>query len=46
MLYKNLELNGIGGEGIVLMNIEKAMDRYFRKFNLVNLNYKLDQVSL
>lgn len=42
VLFKNLELNGIEGEGIVLSNIEKAIDKYFREFNLINLNHKLD----
>ena len=36
-LYKNLEQNGIDAEGILLAHIEKAMDKYFRKFNLVDL---------
>lgn len=42
MLFKNLELNGIDGESIVLSIIEKAMDKYFREFNLLNLNFELD----
>ncbi len=42
MLYNNLRLNGIDGENIVLINIEKAMDKYFREFNLLNLNLKLE----
>ena len=36
-LYKNIEQNGIDAEGILLAHIEKAMDKYFRKFNLVDL---------
>jgi D-tagatose-1,6-bisphosphate aldolase subunit GatZ/KbaZ len=42
MLFKNLELNGIDGEGMVLLNIEKSIDKYYREFNLINLNHKLD----
>jgi tagatose-1,6-bisphosphate aldolase non-catalytic subunit AgaZ/GatZ len=38
LLYKNLEHNDIKAEEIVLSSIEKAMDKYFRKFNLVDLN--------
>jgi D-tagatose-1,6-bisphosphate aldolase subunit GatZ/KbaZ len=37
-LYSNLRYNSIDGESIVLSNIEKAMDKYFHKFNLVDLN--------
>jgi D-tagatose-1,6-bisphosphate aldolase subunit GatZ/KbaZ len=37
-LYKNLEFNHVDAEGIVLSHIEKAMDKYFHKFNLVDLN--------
>ncbi|MGK7390090.1 MAG: class II D-tagatose-bisphosphate aldolase non-catalytic subunit [Candidatus Cyclobacteriaceae bacterium M2_1C_046] len=37
-LYRNLELNGIEAEEILLSHIEKAMDKYFYKFNLVDLN--------
>ncbi len=40
-LYRNLELNGIDAENWVLVNIEKNMDKYFRAFNLVNINEKL-----
>ncbi len=46
ILYKNLKLNGIDGESIVLMNIEKAMDKYFREFNLIDLNLKLDNKKI
>jgi len=41
-LYRNLELNGIDAESRVLMKIEEGMDKYFRAFNLVNLNEKLN----
>lgn len=37
-LYANLKYNSIDGEAIVLSRIEKAMDKYFYKFNLVDLN--------
>lgn len=37
-LYKNIEQNGIDAEGILLAHIEKAMDKYFRRFNLVDLH--------
>jgi D-tagatose-1,6-bisphosphate aldolase subunit GatZ/KbaZ len=37
-LYANLRHNAIDAECIVLSNIEKAMDKYFHKFNLVDLN--------
>jgi tagatose-1,6-bisphosphate aldolase non-catalytic subunit AgaZ/GatZ len=40
-LYTNLKMNGIDGENIVLTNIEKGMDKYFRNFNLLDLNTKL-----
>ena len=41
-LYRNLKLNGIDTENWVLMKIEKGMDKYFRAFNLININEKLD----
>jgi len=37
-LYENLLTNGIDAENIVLCRIEHDMDKYFRSFNLVNLN--------
>lgn len=37
-LYQNLEHNGIKAEKILISHIEKAMDKYFYKFNLVDLN--------
>ena len=40
-LYDNLERNGIEAETIVLNRIEHDMDKYFRAFNLVNLNDNL-----
>ena len=38
VLYDNLALNGIDAEGIVLSRIERAIDKYYNAFNLVNLN--------
>jgi len=40
-LNENLTRNGILVEDILLMEIEKAMDKYFREFNLINLNDNL-----
>ena len=40
-LYENLSLNGIDAEGIVLSTIERAIDKYYVAFNLVNLNASL-----
>ena len=40
-LYQNLERNGIQPEDVVLLSIERVMDKYFNKFNLINLNDKL-----
>ncbi len=37
-LYQNLESNGVAAEDVLLFHIEKAMDKYFNKFNLVDLN--------
>lgn len=37
-LYSNLNLNGIDAEGIVLSTIERAIDKYYVAFNIVNLN--------
>jgi D-tagatose-1,6-bisphosphate aldolase subunit GatZ/KbaZ len=37
-LYRNLRLNGIDAEEVLLLRIEHAMDKYFHKFNLVGLN--------
>ncbi len=41
MLFKNLGSNGIDGEGIVLSSIEKAIDKYYREFGLLDLDCKL-----
>lgn len=40
-LFQNLEAWGIHSEEIVLSGINRAMDRYFHAFNLVNLSSKL-----
>ena len=37
-LYENLKSNGYEAEEIVLSRIEKDMDKYFRSFNLIDLN--------
>jgi len=40
-LYENLETNGIEAEEIVLNRIQRDIDKYFRSFNLINLNQYL-----
>jgi D-tagatose-1,6-bisphosphate aldolase subunit GatZ/KbaZ len=42
-LYKNMQLNGIDAEEILLLHIEKSMDKYFHQFNLVDLNDLLEE---
>lgn len=37
-LYGNLDANGYYAEEIVLSRIERDMDKYFRSFNLIDLN--------
>jgi D-tagatose-1,6-bisphosphate aldolase subunit GatZ/KbaZ len=37
-LFKNVENHGINAEEVLITHIEKAMERYFYKFNLVDLN--------
>lgn len=44
-LYKNLELNGIDAENWVLMKIEENIDKYFRAFNLININEKIENIT-
>lgn len=41
ILYENLESNGIQAERILITYLEKSMDKYFYKFNLVDLNDQL-----
>ncbi|MDD5659203.1 MAG: class II D-tagatose-bisphosphate aldolase, non-catalytic subunit [Actinomycetota bacterium] len=43
ILYENLRKNGIDAENWVLMKIEKGMDKYFNKFNIVDLNELIDK---
>jgi tagatose-1,6-bisphosphate aldolase non-catalytic subunit AgaZ/GatZ len=38
LLYENLKNNGIEAEEIVLSRIERNIDKYYNKFNLVGLN--------
>jgi D-tagatose-1,6-bisphosphate aldolase subunit GatZ/KbaZ len=42
-LYRNLKMNGIDAEEVLLLHIEKAMDKYFHKFNLVNFNDLIEE---
>ncbi len=37
-MYNNLASNGIKAEEIVLLNIEKSMDKYFHSFNMIDFN--------
>lgn len=37
-LFKNMEQNGYDPENWILLKIEKAMDKYFRAFNLIDIN--------
>ncbi|MEN3186155.1 MAG: class II D-tagatose-bisphosphate aldolase, non-catalytic subunit [Atribacterota bacterium] len=41
LLYRHLSQNGYQPEEIVMARIEKAMDKYFRAFNLLDLEEKL-----
>jgi len=40
-LYNNIERNGVDPEEVVLCHIEKAMDKYFAKFNLIDLQSEI-----
>lgn len=44
LLYENMERSAVDAEAIVLSHIENSMDKYFRNFNLVNLNGLLEDV--
>jgi tagatose-1,6-bisphosphate aldolase non-catalytic subunit AgaZ/GatZ len=44
LLYENLKRNGYFPEDIVLTAIERALDKYFRAFNLVDLDLRLQKV--
>lgn len=37
-LFTNMKNNGIDADKILITHIEKSMDRYFNKFNLIDLN--------
>lgn len=41
ILYSNLKLNGIDGEKLVLNSLNRSMSRFFRAFNLRNLNKRI-----
>ncbi len=43
-LHDNLRLNGIDSKNWVLQKIEAVMDKYFRAFNLININEKIDDL--
>ena len=43
-LYNNLLLNGIDSNSWVLQKIEAVMDKYFRSFNLIDINGKIDNL--
>lgn len=44
LLYRHLSQNGYQPEEIVITRIEKAMDKYFRAFNLLDLEEKLKAI--
>ncbi len=43
-LHNNLQLNGIDSKNWVLLKIEASMDKYFRAFNLIGINEKIDKL--
>lgn len=43
-LHDNLQLNGIDSKNWVLQKIEAVMDKYFRAFNLIGINGKIDKL--
>ena len=43
VLFNNLKINGIEAENWLLINIEKYIDKYFRAFNLININEKIQK---
>ena len=43
LLYRNLALNGIDARNWVLLRIEAFMDKYFRSFNLIDINEKINR---
>ncbi len=44
LLYENLRRNGYFPEEIVLLAIERSLDKYFRAFNLLDLEKRLEKV--
>ena len=46
LLYRNLAHNDVKAEEIVLSAIEKAMDKYFYKFNLVDFNQVIVEAEM
>lgn len=44
LLYENLRRNGYFPEEIVLLAVERALDKYFRAFNLIDLERRLEKV--
>jgi len=44
ILHDNLQLNGIDSKNWVLQKIEAVMDKYFRAFNLIGVNEKIDEL--
>jgi len=43
-LHNNLQLNGIDSKNWVLQKIEAVVDKYFRAFNLIDINGKIDKL--
>lgn len=43
-LHNNLLLNGIDSNNWILQKIEAVMDKYFRSFNLIDINEKIDDL--
>lgn len=43
-LHNNLQLNGIDSKNWALQKIEAVMDKYFRAFNLIDINGKIDKL--
>lgn len=44
ILHNNLRVNGIDSENWVIQKIEAVMDKYFRAFNLIDINKKIDKL--
>jgi tagatose-1,6-bisphosphate aldolase non-catalytic subunit AgaZ/GatZ len=42
ILHNNLLLNGIDSKNWILQKIEAVMDKYFRSFNLIDVNEKIE----